>query len=76
MHPLYGAEPVQYVSVQVTRGGLVARQHNYMSILAAEPPSTDYFYSPISISVLRLPTPYSIMGLGGYKSSAKASSLS
>ena len=29
MHPLYGALPVPYVPVRVTRGALVAHRHTY-----------------------------------------------
>ena len=29
MHPLYGALPVQYVPVRVTRGALAAPQYSY-----------------------------------------------
>ena len=35
MHPLYGALPVPYMPVRVTRGAVIA--HQYTRLLAAEP---------------------------------------
>ena len=40
MHPLYGVLPVPYLTVQVTRGALVAHRYILMRLLAAVPCST------------------------------------
>ena len=38
IHPLYGALPVSYVPVRVTRGAMIAHRYTY-ALLAAEPRS-------------------------------------
>ena len=50
MHPLYGARPVPYVPVQVTRGAVIAHRYTYVFSLQNVAVLQD-FYSPVSISV-------------------------
>ena len=76
MHPLYGALPVPYEPVWVTRGAVIAHQYTYM------PPccrTSQYRQTFIPLSVyLRndLSDPvFDGVGLVGFKSRANAFSL-
>ena len=76
MHPLYGAIPVLYVSVQVTRGALVTHQYTHV------PPrckTLQYHRTSIPLSVslwndLADPV-FNGVGLAGFKSRVNAFSL-
>ena len=51
MHPVYGTLPVPYVTVRVTRVGLVAHRYTIMRLLAAEPRSSTGLHSGLSVPV-------------------------
>ena len=73
MHPLYGALPVQYVPVRVTRGAVIAHRYTYA------PPrrrTSQYrrTFVPFSVSLWNnLSDPvFDGVGLAGFKSRANA----
>ena len=73
MHPLYGALPVPYVPVRVTRGAVIAHRYTY------EPPScrTSQYrrpFIPWSVSLWNdLSDPvFDGVGLAGFKSKVNA----
>ena len=73
MHPLYGALPVPYVPVWVTRGSVIAHQYTYA------PPhcrTSQYrcIFVPFSVSLWNdLSDPvFGGVGLAGFKSRANA----
>ena len=70
MHPFYGALPVPYVPVRVTRGALVTHRHTY-------PPSRCRTLIPLSAALWNDLTDHVFdgVGLSGFKSRANAFSL-
>ena len=73
MHPLYGALPVRYLPVRITRGAVIAHRYTYV------PPScrtTQYrrTFIPLSVSLWNdLSDPvFDGVGLVGFKSKVNA----
>ena len=73
MHPLYGALPVPYVPVRVTRGAVIAHRYTYASPRCR---SSQYrrTFNPWSVSLCNdLSDPvFDGVGLAGFKSKVNA----